>query len=354
MTTQSKFISLSAPHDLDIVSDLKFSPFQNHFLLSSWDNRVLLYDCSDVNQTRAFTQINSDCPVLRLAYPEGKNTAYGGSLDGSIRQIDYENLTLDSENLNSTDEGIDNGINNLCPLPAMPNVLIASNFNGSVQMVDTRQIRSVFKRKMDSKVFQMDTTKNLVVMTLKSNRIEIYDARDMEKPLEVRDTGLSYQINDLRCLPLGDGFGVSTIDGRVSMEYFDPSPEVQYSKRFTFKCHRSHDKITDTDLVYPVNAIQFNKVSKTLFTGGSDGNLCLWDYDRRKRMKIYPTFVDGNTNEVESIVKLSLSYDNRLIAVATSDDDFKNSKTLGGISKVKTPSKVYLRELLPTECIPKP
>jgi len=48
---------------------------------------------------------------------------------------------------------------------------------------------------------------------------------------------------------------LSSIEGRVAVEYFDPSPEAQ-QKKFAFKCHRVKEDGQDT--IYPVNAIAFH------------------------------------------------------------------------------------------------
>jgi hypothetical protein len=56
------------------------------------------------------------------------------------------------------------------------------------------------------------------------------------------------------------GYVLSSVEGRVAVEYFDPSPEAQ-SKKYAFKCHRQGD------LVYPVNAMSFHPVYGTFATG---------------------------------------------------------------------------------------
>ena len=101
-------------------------------------------------------------------------------------------------------------------------------------------------------------------------------------PLETRQVGLKYQIKDLKTFPDNQGFALSTIDGRVSMEYFNPDPQFQLQNRFTFKCHRHPDPNPESagDLVYPVNSLDFNHEYGTLFTAGSDGYVCLWDCKR--------------------------------------------------------------------------
>ena len=53
------------------------------------------------------------------------------------------------------------------------------------------------------------------------------------------------------------GYVLSSIEGRVAVEYFDPSPEVQ-KKKYAFKCHRIKEE--GMELIYPVNAISFHNV----------------------------------------------------------------------------------------------
>ena len=43
------------------------------------------------------------------------------------------------------------------------------------------------------------------------------------------------------------------LEGRVAVEYFDPSPEVQ-KKKYAFKCHRI--KEGEIECCYSVNAIR--------------------------------------------------------------------------------------------------
>ena len=42
-----------------------------------------------------------------------------------------------------------------------------------------------------------------------------------------RDSNLKYQTRCINCFPNGIGFVVSSIEGRVAVEYFDPSQDVQ-------------------------------------------------------------------------------------------------------------------------------
>lgn len=63
---------------------------------------------------------------------------------------------------------------------------------------------------------------------------------------------------------LAQGYVLSSIEGRVAVEYLDPSQEVQ-KKKYAFKCHRLKEE--GIEHVYPVNAISFHSVHNTFATG---------------------------------------------------------------------------------------
>ena len=53
------------------------------------------------------------------------------------------------------------------------------------------------------------------------------------------------------------GYAMTSIEGRVAVEFFDPSPAKQ-AKKYAFKCHRQ--VIDGVDTVYPVQGLTFNPV----------------------------------------------------------------------------------------------
>lgn len=83
----------------------------------------------------------------------------------------------------------------------------------------------------------------------------IWDLRNMDSVQQRRESSLKYQTRCIRSHPQATGYVLSSIEGRVAVEYFDPSPEAQ-SKKFAFKCHRVKEDGKDT--IYPVNAIAFH------------------------------------------------------------------------------------------------
>ena len=125
-----------------------------------------------------------------------------------------------------------------------------------------------------------------------------------------KESLLKYQIRCIDAFADQRGYVLSSIEGRIAVEYLDPSPEVQ-RQRYAFKCHRSKDPATGLEIIYPVNAISFHKKYNTFATGGSDGHVSIWDGKNKKRViqfHKYPT----------SISSLSFSPDGSTLAIACS------------------------------------
>lgn len=74
-------------------------------------------------------------------------------------------------------------------------------------------------------------------------------------------------INNL-LIDISLGFVLSSIEGRVAVEYLDTQQEIQ-QKKYAFKCHRVKEE--GVEKVYPVNAISFHNVHNTFATGMLNG-----------------------------------------------------------------------------------
>uniref|UniRef100_A0A182SL65 Mitotic checkpoint protein BUB3 n=1 Tax=Anopheles maculatus TaxID=74869 RepID=A0A182SL65_9DIPT len=127
----------------------------------------------------------------------------------------------------------------------------------------------------------MSSIDEKLVVATSERKVLIWDLRKMDSYIERRESSLKYQTRAVRCFPNKEGYVMSSIEGRVAVEYFDPNPEVQ-KKKFAFKCHRA--KENEIELIYPVNAISFHSVYNTFATGGSDGYVNIWDGFNKKRL----------------------------------------------------------------------
>ncbi|EST04634.1 WD40 repeat [Kalmanozyma brasiliensis GHG001] len=121
------------------------------------------------------------------------------------------------------------------------------------------------------------------------------------QPDQKRESSLKFMARDLRCMPAGDGYAISSIEGRIGVEFFDPKPETQALK-YAFKCHRQTidgDMAVENeegeeelerpyDVVYPVHGVAFHPRHGTFASLGGDAQIAIWDAAAKKRVRQYP------------------------------------------------------------------
>lgn len=143
-------------------------------------------------------------------------------------------------------------------------------------------------------------------------------------------------------MPNDAGYASSSIEGRVAVEWFDPSAKSQ-ARKYAFKCHRQPSADgSDIDIVYPVNALAFHPKYGTFASGGGDGFVTLWDGVAKRRIKQYQRYDN-------SIASLSFSGDGKFLAVAISPG-FEDGKENFGVG----PIGVFVRTLGEGEAMAKP
>lgn len=103
------------------------------------------------------------------------------------------------------------------------------------------------------KVYTMSVCGEKLVVGTAGRKILVWDIRNMSYTLQKRESNLKYQTRAIRCFPNKQGFVLSSIEGRVAVEYLDTNPEVQ-KKKYAFKCHRI--KENGLEKIYPVNAVR--------------------------------------------------------------------------------------------------
>ncbi|KAI0628664.1 WD40-repeat-containing domain protein [Trametes polyzona] len=270
-------LELASP-PFDSVSSVRFSPSNpNHLLVSSWDTTVRFYDVAANEQKSKF---DHRAAVLACCFSDGDH-AYSGGLDTSVREFD-----LQAEKVNHLGQHSD-------AVSAMNfardrNTLITGSWDRTLRFWDPRAATpQQSTHDLPERVYNMDLVNHILVVAMASRLMHIYDIRKMDEPAQVRESSLKFMTRALACMSDGQGFATGSVEGRIAVEYFDPSPEAQ-EKKYAFKCHRQ--LINDVDHVWPVNTLAFHPVYNTFASGGSDGTVSIWDHKSKKRLRQYPKY----------------------------------------------------------------
>lgn len=338
------YIPLPAP-SLDILSCVRFSPAEDVLTVAAFDDSVLLYNCQSKDgqiSPRLVSRFHAPAPVLASASTSSHAT-FAGLLDGSVRLLDYENMKM-SLPLVPAPDGLAHGINHLRSVPNDPNLLVASTFAGALTFIDLRTPR-ICHQLASTKIFAFDTTADRVTVARAEQRVEILDLRALDAPVQARLSGLRYQVTALSCFPSAEGYALSSIDGRVSVEYFS---EGHQHRKYAFKCHRHRDKAAGVDMVYPVTQLLFHKRYNSMLTSGADGHVCVWNWDSRKRMKQFPEVPEVPV----ALSHMDINHDGSLLVVGAGDDLYLRRADFNDPMPPQR-SRVYLRVLSEAECKPK-
>lgn len=285
----------------DGISSLAFSPnsASRDLLTSSWDGQVRLYDVgtsASHNSLRA--SYGHQSPVLSAAFIDGTRCA-SGALDGSLKLYDFQVGTEQACN------GHDKAIRHVAFASSL-GILLSGSWDQSVGLWDPRSAGPIQNLPQAERVYALAVSGNRAIVGTAGRKVWVWDLRQTGAPEQRRESSLKFQTRAIAAFPDGQGFVLSSIEGRVAVEWI---AEADQRRKYAFKCHRAKEE--GVELVYPVNALAFHPTFGTFATGGSDSFVNVWDPVNKKRLcqfHRYPT----------SIASLAFSTDGSLLAIATS------------------------------------
>ncbi|CAG0892682.1 unnamed protein product [Darwinula stevensoni] len=289
-------IALSHPPE-DGVTSVTFGPSSSKYLLvSSWDCSVRLYDPVANSLKCKYTHSR---PVLDCCFQDAVH-AYSGGLDNTLKMYD---LNTSCESIIGTHEDAIRCVE-FCP---DANVVVTGSWDSTVKLWDPRSNVLSGSAQQPNLVYTMGLVGDKLVVGTAERKVLVWDLRNLNY-VQKKESSLKYQTRCIQCFPNGQGYVLSSIEGRVAVEYLDQSPEVQ-KKKYAFKCHRI--KEDGIEKIYPVNAISFHQQFNTFATGGSDGYVNIWDGFNKKRLCQFHRYSTGVTS-------LSFSHDGTLLAIGVS------------------------------------
>ncbi|ORY06283.1 mitotic checkpoint protein BUB3-like protein, partial [Basidiobolus meristosporus CBS 931.73] len=314
---------------LDGITSTTFGPTHPHHLLTtSWDSTATLYD---VQENVILRRRDFNTPILDGCFVNPKTVLLGG-LDESVRLWDCED---DATMTLGTHEAPVKCVR-FC---SETNLVVSGSWDKTIKLWDPRSSKAlVGSYDLGHKVFSMDMTGNTIVAGLSERQIYIHDIRQPDTPLQKRESSLKLSTRCVKCMPNGEGYVTTSIEGRIAVEFFDPSADTQAHK-YAFKCHRQN--IDGVDHIYPVNTIAFHPVHGTFASGGGDGAVNIWDWWSKKRIKQYSKYPT-------SIASTAFNCDGTLLAIAS-------SYTFEQGELESTPSdSIFIRQVTNNETKPKP
>lgn len=246
-------------HD-DVVTSITLSQqYKSRFITTSLDGIIKLYDL--LNGGEVLEELHTE-PVLDSVFHRG--AFYVSCVDGTVRWVDFESglasVVGDTVHLKGAN----------C-LVQTDELLISGSWDKTVHLLDRAHDHTEIIE-VPEKVVAMDVLNSSLVVAMTNRLIHVYDLDNLTKPVQVRESGLQYQIRCVSCFP--EGFALSSIEGKLSMEFYD------ISKNYAFRCHRDEDKVNSVNCCLVTN-------SSHLFTSGDDGDIVMWDYQLKKKLRTY-------------------------------------------------------------------
>jgi len=251
----------------------------------------------DVNSNASKCRFSHKAAVLACCWGADDKSAYSGGLDHWVRSFDLptEKTVVLGAHTDTITSILHTSYNS-------SQAVYTGSLDQTVRLWDPRAAptSNPVAWAQPERVYAMDSGGNMLVVCLAGRLVNIYDVRMMFEdkngtvaPLQSRESSLRYMTKTVACMSNGRGFAMSSVEGRIAVEYYDPAPEVQ-SKKYAFKCHRQ--AVNNEDLVWPVNALAFHPVYNTFASGGSDGTVSLWDHTAKKRLKQFPKYDSAVTS----------------------------------------------------------
>lgn len=190
-----------------------------------------------------------EAALLDCCFGKSDALSYAGGLSRQVVQIDWNTLKVSI--LGTHDDAI-----RCLVRDTDTGVLFSGSWDSSITAWDPTSQARIARLALPTKVYTMDLREHTLIVGMAERHVHIFDTRKLGAALQTRESALRHQTRCIRLFPRAEAFTISSIEGRVGVEYVDVASQ---GRNFAFKCHRV---LSPTDpnmeLVYPVNAITFH------------------------------------------------------------------------------------------------
>ncbi|MES1913058.1 MAG: hypothetical protein MHM6MM_005289 [Cercozoa sp. M6MM] len=269
----------------DGITRVRFSPTSESLLaVTSWDASVSLHR---VHQDAAVCVKKSTAArgaLLDVQFDAAGNSLLAAGLDRDVCVMDIESGLR--TRLGAHDQPV-----RCVEFAKNRQVFVTGSWDGTVRLWDARNAQAsdgattcqVGKSEVGARVYSMScgvrSGEDLLLVAAADRSVSMFDVRRLDTPLQKRESPLKNQLRCVALSPDGERFLLSSVEGRVAVEYVSEAPELR-KRKFAFKCHRRTRE--QEQLVYPVHSVAWHPTAGTFATGGGDGVVCVWDPEHKK------------------------------------------------------------------------
>ncbi|KAF2204714.1 Poly(A)+ RNA export protein-like protein [Delitschia confertaspora ATCC 74209] len=325
----------------DSISDLAFSPTNDHLAVASWDKKVYIYEVG-ASGAQGKWSFEMGGPVLGCAWSADGTRVAGASTDRSVHIVDLRQAPGGGNCQTTQVAQHDDAVKSVRWFTLNGADYIATgSWDKTVKFWDLRSPTPAGQINASERVYSMDVKNDLLVVGTAERHIHVVDLKEPTKIYKTIQSPLKWQTRVVSCFTDATGFAVGSIEGRCAIQYVE---DKDTALNFSFKCHRQQDPANrDVAKVYSVNAISFHPQHGTFSTAGSDGTFHFWDKDAKHRLKGYPE-AGG------SITATGFNHTGNIFAYAVSYDWSKGY----AFNNPQQPIKLKLHPIAPEECKPRP
>ena len=336
----------SATAHSDAISDLAFSPAgdgRNYLLAAVWDGEARVSTITSVDKAELVASIRpteDGAPLLCCAWSADGQRAVLGGCDNALRSWDVASGAVRLVGQHAA------------PIRCVTGARDGERFthatgswDKTVRFWDERTgTEAVHSLEVSERVFAMSAVGHTLVVATANRKNHVIDLRNPSRVDQTMSSPLTSQTRCIAVFPDEAGFVVGGLEARCGVQVFG-----DVSKNFTFKCHRVAPARGEAGatLAYPLNGLSFHPSAGSFVTTGGDGGVCLWDKEKRQRLKklFQPAVGVGvgrqaSRPEAAPTGASAFSHDGKLLAVAVGQNEVGHKESEYFVRIHATPDSV--------------